>query len=1078
MELTFDYSKTPPAWLGQWLAEREATELFAPKLREYAWRALRQAPLQRMEWTADSLTAMFGAQRPAWRLRHDHWVRSCTCGYVNDRCVHTFLLARIFFEVLKKENWLHSGAPPGSTPIASRLSPPQAARALRPTERMETLPLFGAAALGVTSGASQKLEVEVDFHVAPGYAAIRFYLYVGNERRLLRIQQVLNLGLRVRNSTAAGESVAEVDRRFLNWLTPQLNQPAHYRDNLQVHKIPRTEFATWLEMWEDYPDRFIERSTQTPISRSGASGVGLFFELANVGDQVEIGAVIVTPGGKSIPFPAVFNLLAGGKRQMVLDGRLLDFQPPIPWETLTEIFAHKAPRMHRRHIPEHLPTLLDGRLDLLRGAGIRREEAAGTVTLTVKPDGADILLRASIGETAILPDSDAAAGRITAAGDQWLVTTYTTPHFDAVRRFLRRLPLTQEEHGVLRLSGAPEQVQVLVDAWKTLPGEIARVVAPELAPLLGPAAALAPELHLRDGRTFVDVNVTWTAGSVRVLDGELRDILQRGQTVLRTRGGGWLQLDLASVRHLRQALTDAGLAGDAGGDVRLFRPEAASALRRGGAAANAPILFSPASELLARRLRTDVSGADWSCPAALDSVLREYQKQGVAFLADRARHRVGAILADDMGLGKTLQVLALIQGFVDGVRAGRFAGEKQDRGSLVVAPASVVAVWLDQAARFCPGLRIKAYEGTPERRAAILTAGDWDVLVANYAIVRNDAELLLSASYDFVVLDEAQQIKNPDALIAQTVFRLRTPRPLALTGTPLENRLLDLWSIMNFVNPGFLGDRDVFSQRYEGSNRRGALAKAIAPVILRRLKETVARELPPRTEEVLRVRFGEEQQRLYDAELLRAREVVKSHGPIEILAALTRLRQLCCHPELLLKQPSAAGAAKLDELLELVTEVMDEGHSILVFSQFTEMLAIIQREFETRQIAYLKITGETPTPERARLVQEFTDNPAPQAFLLSLRAAGTGLTLTKADYVVIYDPWWNPAVERQAIDRTHRIGQDKPVMAYRLVAEGTVEDKILALQQEKAELFAAVMADSERSLPPRLTAADFARLLG
>jgi len=258
--------------------------------------------------------------------------------------------------------------------------------------------------------------------------------------------------------------------------------------------------------------------------------------------------------------------------------------------------------------------------------------------------------------------------------------------------------------------------------------------------------------------------------------------------------------------------------------------------------------------------------------------------------------------------------------------------------------------------------------------------------------------------------------------------------------------------------------------------RRRELAKRIGPVLLRRTKEKVAPELPPRTEEVLRVEFDPAQRKLYDTYLLQAREAVRERGPIEVLAALTRLRQICCDPRLVPGAPPNAASAKLGTLVDLVTEIMDEGHSVLVFSQFTSMLDLIRDALG--DLPTLTITGKTPTDRRAELVKEFNESDVSQAFLLSLRAAGTGLTLTKADYVVIYDPWWNPAVERQAIDRTHRIGQDKPVIAYRLVAAKTVEDKVLLLQQEKAELFADVMGEAQDArVAGKLSSEDLARLL-
>jgi len=451
--------------------------------------------------------------------------------------------------------------------------------------------------------------------------------------------------------------------------------------------------------------------------------------------------------------------------------------------------------------------------------------------------------------------------------------------------------------------------------------------------------------------------------------------------------------------------------------------------------------------------------------------MRPYQQRGFEFLSDRTAYGVGSILADDMGLGKTLQVLALL------------LAHQKDSGPapfrvLIVCPASVVSVWLEQAAQFCPTLDCRPYRGDPDARGELLHADDWRILIANYAIVRTDADRFGEIAFDLVVLDEAQQIKNPDSQISKVVKSLNTEKTLAVTGTPLENRLLDLWSIMEFLNPGFLGDKDTFIASYEGTGRRQELARRIAPLILRRTKEAVAPELPPRTEEVFRVDLSEEQRTLYNAELLRARAIMRERGPIHMLAALTRLRQICCHPELLLKEPTHIPSAKLDALLEMLTELLAEGHSALVFSQFTTMLDIMTEKLTSQQLPWLKITGSTAMEERAERVRTFNQSAESQVFLLSLRAAGTGITLTKADYVFIYDPWWNPAVERQAVDRTHRIGQEKPVFAYRLISANTVEEKVLALQQEKARIFSDVMADAaDRTIAGKLTQDDIQQLL-
>ncbi|MCC7257949.1 MAG: DEAD/DEAH box helicase [Gammaproteobacteria bacterium] len=873
----------------------------------------------------------------------------------------------------------------------------------------------------------------------------------------------------------------EADIQFLQWLGPILKQRGLHLATQPVLRLPEAEFELWLEHWRDVAGRFIERATQKALGVRGAATFHV--ELADDGDAVSILALITAPNGRRYRVHDIFDLLASGRKGTVVDGQLLDFVTPISWQMLGDIFSRKTPRLARHLVPEHVPTVLEGRLDLLRGDNIVRRETTVATSIQVRSDGADLLLQACLGQRLAPLDSDVAAtGSIARTGDKWLVTVAISHDWPVLRRLLNSLPLVRENDGWLRLPGDVANVEKLLAGWKQLPAAIEKQLDPSLRPLFAPPVLLAPEVTLRENHNFVDMQMTWTGADARLFDNELKEALAAGRSVYRTRGGGWLHLDIEAMRERRLELAAAGVEDVA--FLRLFRHEAKSVLTK--LQTRVPVNWLPGSQPLAERLLHETVAAPALLPPELAGVLRDYQRQGFEFLADRCAHRIGAILADDMGLGKTLQVLALLQAhFAACPRVGSPQSPGNGRGALVICPASVVGVWLAEAARFCPRLRLRAYAGTPEARRLLLEdAGSWDVLVANYALARIDGERLAELEFAFVILDEAQQIKNPESQIAQTVCRLRTARPLALTGTPLENHMLDLWSIMNYLNPGFLGSREMFLERYDQPARRPALSKRIAPVILRRLKEQVATELPSRTEEVLRVEFSDAQRQLYDTVLVQARAAVKERGLMEVLAALTRLRQICCHPLLLAEEKrfdertDLSGSAKLDCLLELASEIIEEGHSMLVFSQFTTMLDIIGLALTRAKLPWRMITGETRIADRTRLVKEFQDSPQPELFLLSLKAAGTGLTLTKADYVIIYDPWWNPAVERQAIDRTHRIGQDKPVMAYRLAVSGTVEEKILALQAEKAELFAQVMADSERgALAGRLSASDLAALL-
>ncbi len=1065
----FQFPDALPPWLAAWPAEGEIKALFSEGIRRYCHRILEQERIEELHWTDATLVLRLGHQQATWRLTDGAWTRQCTCGYINDRCVHLYAAARVLGEILHSRQAPPKRAPRG-TPHAGRTLP-RPARERRASRR-------AAAEPHPAQQPPVRIEVEADFHHDPLRVTLRFYLNEAGKRRLLRMQQLLNLAVRTKHEDRARSTWSRDDRNLLRWLAAQLpSGSAAVRQNLTVLKVPQKRFEYWTEHWADCPGRFIERSSQKALHADGKAG-RLKIELTDQGEWVGVAAVIVTPRGRQFRVDEVFQMLASGKRDLVLDGEMLEFDSPLAWDTISEVFSRKARRMRREHVCEHLPNLLEGRLDIVDGPIVQRRKEPAPVVLRARPDGADVLLSVRVGSATLYPDSHAVAGKISAAGKQFVITTYDSPAIRTVRQFLRQLPTNNEPDGVSRLAGTVSNINRLVSEWQKLPAEIEREVAPDLAELLLRPAAIEPQLSVVDGKGHVDLGVDWSCGQHAVTDSELDAAVTAGSRVLRTRGGAWLQISPERLAKVREQLQAAGF--DEQGRQRLFRPEAGALI--GELTEALPELELPQSDRnVADRLRAPHEPTV-ELPTALRSVLRPYQMQGFEFLMDRCRYGLGPILADDMGLGKTLQVLALLTAHQQDGRLSAptqrapTGGKQQPSGALIICPASVVSVWLEQVEQFCPQLGCIAYAGPPEQRREILADGAWDMIVTNYAVARNDAQDLAQHHFRFVVLDEAQHIKNPESRIAQVVKQLRTDHALALTGTPLENRLLDLWSIMDFANPAFLGSQDEFVDGYERPQRRKDLSTRVAPVILRRTKEAVAPELPPRTEEVITVSMDEQQRAVYDAELLRAREVVREKGPIEILAALTRLRQICCDPRLVKNACPDARSTKVDTLLDMVQEIRDEGHSILVFSQFTSMLALIQKAMH--DIPTLTITGDTPTPRRAELVREFNGSTDPQVFLLSLRAAGTGLTLTKADYVFIYDPWWNPAVERQAIDRTHRIGQDKPVFAYRLVTADTVEQNVLTLQREKAEMFDQVMSPTaEAAFPQSLTAADLQRLL-
>ena len=459
------------------------------------------------------------------------------------------------------------------------------------------------------------------------------------------------------------------------------------------------------------------------------------------------------------------------------------------------------------------------------------------------------------------------------------------------------------------------------------------------------------------------------------------------------------------------------------------------------------------SALLLESLRNEKPAPELKMPDSLEPVLRPYQKIGFEFLAERMRYGVGSILADDMGLGKTLQVLAVI----DACRQEAIS-QGEAFQALVVSPASVIDVWLKQARQFCPDMTVCALRGSKASRMKLLEESKADVLVTHYGLVRTDIDRLALEDFSIVSLDEAQAIKNPMAAVTMAVRRLKSKRRIALTGTPLENSLGDLWSILDFLNPGINGDNAEFQASF-ATGGRSRIAKMLGLLMLRRSKALVAPELPPKTEETVRLDMDEALEKAYARELAMAKMKKGTADMATILALYTRLRMMCCAPELTMKDnpQDAPKSQKIAYLKERLLELTEAGHSALVFSQFTSMLALIEDELSDTEIAFMKITGDTPIQKRGQLVESFNASEKPAVMLLSLKAAGTGLTLTKADYVFLMDPWWNPAVENQAIDRTHRIGQEKPVFAYRIIMAGSIEEKVLDVVNYKRELFNAVV---------------------
>ena len=549
-----------------------------------------------------------------------------------------------------------------------------------------------------------------------------------------------------------------------------------------------------------------------------------------------------------------------------------------------------------------------------------------------------------------------------------------------------------------------------------------RAAASEIVPLADLLAAI------REGRRYVPVG---TRGFVRIEE-TLRAALAHAE---------------AAMFEVRTVLQIPGVASDP--LIGLVESEAQ--------------LEASAAFLALRRRIAEGAGTTPRFAPALEATLRPYQREGAVWLARLAHWGAGAILADEMGLGKTIQTLAVLE-------------QRAARGpALVVAPTSVVGNWVAEAARFTPALAVRLYRG-PDRAACLRDLGPGDLLITSYAIATMDAEALRSLALGSLVLDEAQAIKNATTERARALRELRAEWRLGLTGTPIENHLGEIWSLMRVLSPGLLGSWEQFRARYAipiekfgDDQRRRALAGLLRPFVLRRTKAEVARELPARTEIVRSIRLSPDEQALYEQlrlatleELARARSEPDRDAQgmrFVLLAALTRLRQLCCHPRLVYPR-TQAGSAKAAYLLELLTELREGGHKVLVFSQFRSFLDILAPRLRQHGFRTLVLDGTTPAETREERIAAFQAGAA-EVFLISLKAGGFGLNLTAADTVIHLDPWWNPAVEDQATARAHRIGQQRPVTAVRLVARGTIEEAVLGLHAAKRALASSVLEGTD-----------------
>ncbi len=580
-------------------------------------------------------------------------------------------------------------------------------------------------------------------------------------------------------------------------------------------------------------------------------------------------------------------------------------------------------------------------------------------------------------------------------------------------------------------------------------------------------ARVFPGVKMNIGNGLLELSLEYQDISPQEFIGLLKSYKMK-KTYHRLKNGSYLALDNNELKGVAELMAELDVSSHqiVAGEIKVpsYRaPYLDQAARERGL----HIKGNRAFKTLVREIR-EPQEADYELPAQIEATLRHYQENGFKWLKSLSAHGFGGILADDMGLGKTLQVLTLL------------LSEKAQGGrtSLAIVPTSLMYHWQDEARRFTPDLEVAVISGNKWERREVLSSLDTpDLIVTSYALIRRDLALYQDIQFRYCILDEAQNIKNPHTQAAQAVKKIQASARFALTGTPIENSLSELWSIFDFLMPGYLLSHNKFKSRYEvpivKNNQPEAiqeLKRHIQPFVLRRMKKEVLKELPAKTENKMSNPMTAEQRKLYLAYLFQAqqdfREEVQKHGfdrsQIKILSILTRLRQICCHPSLFIENYSG-GSGKLELLMEVLTDAVDSGHRILVFSQFTSMLSLIKTELDHASISYYYLDGSTAAKERMKLVHSFNAGQQ-KVFLISLKAGGTGLNLTGADVVIHYDPWWNPAVEDQATDRAYRIGQKNAVQVIKLISKDSIEEKIFELQAKKKALIDAVIQPGENFL--------------
>jgi superfamily II DNA or RNA helicase len=992
-------------------------------------------------------------------LQDDRVTSRCSCPSWNTHgphCKHVVATALIYAEKLRR-----------TAPAEEEEEPPAAA--IEPSPAAEPVQLPALAKLESWLGLSSLPDYEFLYRLSPSPSGPGGRHWVLDVRR----QDAQGKGpVHVKRLLQAGTRISPADERvFL-----ALSRHEHRYDSRIV--LSDEDLADLIELLRQR--RVIYRGTALQVSEQPARPR---IRLESRADGATARLELLVPDGAGLALKDV--ILLAGRRTWAIAGQVLyalepDFPPRLVRKWLLEpTMSFPTGQLDRvltffaAHLPRFRMALQADEVEVdeseeprfiltLEGSAehVRARLAAryGQTTVPVSPVGVNLGYASGVG-----------------SGGRKLYRRREEQERAAGRR-LQEMGLrfesastTYEARGDVALMFWAQGLNNLPEEWERFGAQSPKV---RLRPRLRPRIRVS-----MSGVGWFDLDAEFITDDQAVDLGAVRLWLDSGRRYVPLKDGTWAEADPQELRRAADLLEEAGaMPGRAKTRLPLQQAVALDLLAELGEVTEV--------ELRARKamaeLREATSVPRVAVPEGLQATLRHYQETGLAWLWFLRRHRLSGILADDMGLGKTIQSLSLLQ---------KVRNDEGHKPTLVVAPTSVLANWEREAERFTPGISVMVWHGQ-DRKERVEDLQRADLVLTSYALVRRDLEALRQVQFRYVILDEAQNIKNADSATAQACKALECETRLALTGTPLENRLSELWSLFDFLMPGFLGSADGFNERFEQPIQvandpavRERLRRRIQPFILRRLKTEVAQDLPPKTESVAWCDMEPGQASLYREVLEESRR--KVHESIEkvgfkrarvsILAALMRLRQVCCDPRLLKMPPGTLlpPSAKLERFNQLVEDLVDEGHRALVFSQFTEMLELLKAEADRRGLRYLYLDGRTR--DRMSKVDEFNRADGPPLFFISLKAGGTGLNLTAADYVIHYDPWWNPAVEDQATDRTHRIGQTRAVISYKLITRGTVEEKILTLQQRKRDLAAGVLG-TDGDLGRLLTEADLTEL--